>query len=334
MSALPKAIQQQAELAEQIERQLAQGQAVEGTPVSADPGIPPSVPVTPAPAVAEAAQPVEAKPDAQPKAEPDNVWQRRYESLQGKYNAEVPQLHSQLRAQGEQLQTLSQQLQEVKNAKPAEPEKPLVSKEDETAFGADLIDLIRRVSSAEIARASKDVTGKLEGKLQEITAKVGTVSQVQAMSAEQQFWTDLTKEVPDWQEINTNQDFLNWLASINPMAGVQYQQLLANAQQRLNVKQVAAIFDAWKNEQGITPASKPAPTQADQNRRELESLAAPTASRSTQPATDAQGDKRVWTGEEYAAAYDPRATKSKPVAEVEALRRAADQAVAEGRVRW
>jgi hypothetical protein len=329
--ALPKAIQQQAELAEQLDAQIAAQTGQPPEQVSADAQAP--VATTEAQAPAAPAQPaVEANPDAQPSGD-EGKWERRYRSLQGKYDSEVPQLHSQLRAQGEQLQVVLQELQALRATKPVEPEKPLVSKEDETAFGADLIDLIRRVSAAQFEQLAARVMGKYEQQLQQMTDRVGTMAQVQNKTAEQRFWEDIAKDVPDWKDINSDPDFLEWLATIHPLVGAQYQAILANAQQQLNAQQVVAVFNEWKKLSGAQQTTT-ASDQADQTRRELESLAAPATSRATQPAAAPQSDKRIWTGAEYAAAYDPRAAKSKPIAEVEALRKAADLAVAEGRVRW
>ncbi len=332
--ALPKAVQQQAELAEQFDQQIAAAQAQAPAESAAAPAETPAAAATEVQTPSAPTQPaVEVKPDAQSKGD-DGVWERRYRSLQGKYDSEVPSLHSQLRAQAEQLQSMAQRLQAMETAKPTEPETPLVSKDDETAFGADLIDLIRRVSTAQFQQLAATVTGKLEEKLKEIDTRVGNVSQVQAKSEEQKFWDAIDKGVPDWREINENQDFLTWLSAVDPLVGARYQDILVNAQQNLNAKQVIAVFEAWKKHAGVTPAAATQPTQADQTRQELESLAAPTSSRSTQPAAQPKTDSRIWTGAEYAQAYDPRLAKSKSVAEVEALRKAADLAVTENRVRW
>ncbi len=343
MAELPQPIQREAERAAAIEAQL-MGQGQPTPPVSADPGIPPAAAGQTPAAVQPDQPPVPAEPKqvSQPQGESAEVWQRRYQSLKGKYDAEVPQLHSQLRAQGEQLQALSSKLQELeKGTTKTDPETPVVTKEDETAFGADLIDLIRRISTGEVQRAGRDILSRIETKLAEIDGKVGTVSQTQAVTAEQQFWSDLTRAVPDWQPINDDPAFHEWLKGVNPLAGATYQQLLTFAQQRLSVPQVKAIFDAFKQATGMAPQgnaepapSAQAPSQADQTRQELESLAAPSTSRGASTPASGAEDKRIWSGKEYAAAYDPRLARSKSEQEVAALRAAADKAVAEGRVRW
>lgn len=334
--ALPKAIQRQAEMAQQIDAQIAQEA---GTPATSQAPVPvsddPSMQLQAAPEAQQAAPapaPTESKPDAAPRVEQDDVWKRRYDSLRGKYDAEVPQLHSQLRAQGEQLQAIAQQLQEVKAKTPTEQEKPLVTTEDETAFGPDLVDLIRRVSRTEFAAGIEKLMPVLTSKIDTVEKSVSTVSARQQADAEGKFWARLNKLVPDWQEMNVDQQFLSWLASINPVVNVPYQSILVAAQQALNADQVAAVFDEFKRIHGGKKPTPPTTDQASQTDQELESLVSPSTSRSNTPAP--QGDKRIWSGKDYAAAYDPRLRNTKSKEEIAKLQAAADLAVAEGRIQW
>ena len=288
---------------------------------------------------------VESKSDAPANGESADVWKNRYASLQGKYNAEVPQLHSQLRAQAEQLQTVLAQVQELRNAKPTEPAKPLVTTEDETAFGPDLVDLIRRGARAEVQSAVSELLPQLDARIAEISRQLGTVTERQVSTAEQQFWTDFAKLVPDWQQLNADQRFLDWLQTADPILNVPYQAALNKAQADLNPRQAAAIFNAFKLAHGIATTQQSAPqqaapgntetAQADPIREELESLVSPvTHSAKAVPAAQAAATKRIWTGQEYAQAYDPRLRHSRTPEELKNLQAEADLAVAENRVRW
>lgn len=120
---LPKAIREEAERAEQIERELAamvndqitdavtQTQPIEVPPI--DDKAVQSTEETPP----EETPPEETPPQEDPNSE---TWQSRYNALQGKYNAEVPRLHQQVR----ELTQYAQQLEARANAAPSDHIEP------------------------------------------------------------------------------------------------------------------------------------------------------------------------------------------------------------------
>ncbi len=143
--ALPKQVEAQLRELEQIEKQIAESQ----NPAPADPepqskDNPPAEPSTPEPP-AQQQVPVESKPEPTEPAIAEETWQSRYIALKGKYDAEVPRLHADVR----ELKAQVDALRKASETKPVETKKPtvaekLVTDADVEAFGSDLIEVQRK----------------------------------------------------------------------------------------------------------------------------------------------------------------------------------------------
>jgi hypothetical protein len=140
--ALPAAIERQEAEAEAIRR--AAYDVVEEAPTSApvvetpappQPPVPqPAPPAQPAPAQwPQQAAPVQAVPQPPVGTEDAAYWKQRFDTLAGKFDAEVPRLHQQLREQHERMQELSAQL-EQRTAPPA-ADSPAMAQQVEQVQG-------------------------------------------------------------------------------------------------------------------------------------------------------------------------------------------------------
>jgi len=56
----------------------------------------------------------------------------------------------------------------------------------------------------------------------------------------------LDKAVPDWETINKDPAFLKWLGEMDPLTGIQRQELLNQAHKALDAPRVANFFNSWK----------------------------------------------------------------------------------------
>lgn len=250
--------------------------------------------------VAPAAEPPPAEPAPEPPAPPPAAeppaedWKQKYLTLQGKYNAEVPVLR-------EQVRTLEQQITELKRPPTAPPApKPqadpvkLVTDKDADAFGADLIDLIRRAAREESAEEKARLQAEIEelrAKLPTLETKVDSVATAQTENSRDRYYAGLSGKVADYLEINASQAFLDWLAVTDPFTGAVRNDLLQDAFAKFDVTRTAAIFDAFKATQ--TP---PPPTPPPEPKNELEAQVSPGTSKS-QTTTPVEG-KKIWTSTE------------------------------------
>lgn len=318
---LPKAIQAELEAAEAIEKQLAaEAAAPEG---NTDPA--PAEPAQPsAPESAKVTEPTPQSTDGE-----EESWKRRFETLTGKYNAEVPRLHQQLKDQRSEFEQLRQELEAMK-VKPTEPEAPkeqLVTSNDEETFGSDLIDVMRRVTREGLDALSNRLA-KLEQRLDAVAELPKQMEQVvkhQVQTEEQRFWAAVEALVPDWTQVDTDPRWVEWLGLTPDYALVTYRELAQDAIRAGHPDKVANLVNAWKASVGITTE----PSKSD-TKQELARQVAP--SKSNASATPAA--KKIWTGAEYERAYDPRLSAEMPESEIEALQAEAELAYQEGRIQW
>lgn len=318
--ALPKAIQAELDAAAAIEQQLAQ------------PAVAPVTENTPAEPVAETPPEPTQKPVPTPVAtqESDDTWRSRYEVLEGKYRAEVPQLHQHNRELGNLLTSMQGEIEKLKN--PPTPEKardPLVTPKDETDFGADLIDLVRRVSSDEaqalLARLSK--IEQAVAYLAQLPEQVNGVAKRQQMTDEERFWSAVNAVIPDWKSVDADPRWIAFLQTKPPFALQTFRELAVAAIQAHDHKPIVEMVKTWKTQEGIAESE----ARSNQTAQELNRQVAPNSKSATaaKPVTE-----RIWSGEEYAAAYDVRLSNSKSEVEIEQLQSEAERALAEGRVRF
>lgn len=204
-------------------------------------------------------------------------WEQRYRSLDGMIQArdrQIDQLHQLLA--GMQANPATRQDTEQPQA------KHLVKKEDEEAFGADLIDLARRISKEE----SGAYIEALEGKLAALEERLSGVAQTTAVSVHERFETRLTEAAPSWKKHDDNPAFIEWL-----QASPTRHKLFAEAVRAQEVGDVAYFFNEFDKQQA------PAPTAIDPR---LERQIAPGKSKSVATQAKNPADKKQWTRTEIA----------------------------------
>lgn len=256
--ALPRSIQAQVAQADAI--LAAQQQAAQPTADLAALATEPAeeLPAAPEPPAAPAAEPAAPPPQA---PEPEAKWEHRYKSLQGRYNADVPALQKQVNALTEKLTEALAKVNEVANKpEPKTAEKPVADPKDVDAFGADLVDMVQRVAELRFgsaARQIEEMAADFSRRLTQLEQALQGTSQTVAVTAEQTFFDRLTKLVPNWEEVNADHAFLEWLGEEDPLIGGPRQVALNAAQQSLNVERAAAVFKAFLNLQPQAPKTDP-----------------------------------------------------------------------------
>lgn len=250
----------------------------------------------------EAAQPeVEAQPDegvvatAATDDQPDTgataelrelaaKWEQRYRSLDGMIQArdrQIEQLHQLLAAMQ------SAKVEPAKADEPKAPAKSAISKEDEEAFGADLIDLARRVARSETG----ELVDTLRAEIAQLKDALSGVQRTTAVSTQERFEAQLTQLSPDWQKFDADPKFIGWLQE-SPSR----QRVFEEAAKDMDAKGVAFFFSEFAKANGI---GQPKPKQDAR----LEKQVAPGKPRSVPTAAkDATGDKQ-WTRTEIAQFY-------------------------------
>lgn len=269
--------------------------------------------------------------------ENDATYAQRWRSLQGVYNATKRQMDEAQQRIVNLEQLLSQMQSEQMDSSIPKAAKHVTDK-DKTEYGEDMVEFARRVSREEVAplaQAVKMLMSKID-QLQGVVPVVQNVAAAQAKSAHDMFYEALTKRVPDWQTVNENQKFHDWLLSDDPLSGLQRQTLLTDAHNNLDLARVVNIFEMGKQALGLKPAEvqvAAATAAKAATASKLEKQIAPgRASAGTAPPQ--QAEKKMWTRADITKFYsDKMAGRFKGRdAEAQALERDIFVAQREGRV--
>lgn len=284
---LPKQVQQQLEEVERLEA-MAQGQDPDASPES--PQDPP--PAEPAPAE-ETAPPAQPAAETPPEAPQDDKWEQRYRSLQGTFRADQERSRAEIAALTRQVETLTAQLAD--REQPArKPGKTLVTDKDVEDFGPELLDVIRR--QAEVVAEERLVEVNAENA--RLREQLMSVTDRQGLSDRQVFFGQLASLVPDYEDVNLDQGFIDWLAETDPLSGLPRQAYLNDAFEKMDARRTATLFNSYK--QSVAPPEIPTP--APPARNGLERHVAPTTARSTTVVPPA-AQTRIWTTAEVDRFY-------------------------------
>jgi hypothetical protein len=267
---------QQAQAAEQPVTQQGNPQAPTDAPLTAD------APKTPA-----------SEPKPAPQADDEETWERRYKSLHGRYNKQettIKQMGEEIRSLQQVISTLSvgPAAESAPGASPkteAPIEDPLTPDEI-NEYGEDLLRVVAKKARAEVEpllRSRDEEIARLKRQLEGVNGFVQG-------SAKERLQAQLDERLPQWRELNTNQDFLNWLALPDPYSGGIRHDMLKAAYSQGNANRVLAFFNGFLAEEAVV-----APAKGEQNQQgqvvpkvPLSSLAAPgrakAAASDTRPA--------------------------------------------------
>ena len=268
--ALPEQIRKQTEAVQELYAQLnGDGTNGEGQNSAADGGTPPTESEATRTPTADAAADTNSATQSSSvehtsddgKGSEENLTQK-YRTLQGMYNAEVPRLHSQnkelsgrLQQMEQLLATISAQQSSARNMAQTQVD-PLVTDKDVEEYGESLEQLQTNV-----------------------VPQVQNLAHRQAMTTEQQFWSALAGQVPNWKDINEDPEFQSWLLEFDPMSGISRQTILEDAQRSLDVGRVGSFFKSWLEITGQANVAQN--TRRNVSASELERQVAPGKGRST-----------------------------------------------------
>ena len=288
--ALPEQIRKQTEAVQELYKQLNADDNTGAAPAAADGTVTPEEPADNTPTadenpVSDTAAPAPAN---EQKAGADNVPEetivQKYKTLQGMYNAEVPRLHHQNKDLQQRLQNMEQLLASLSAAQPSTPtdtaETRFVTDKDVEEYGESL-DVMRKVTREELANVAQriaSIENAIRQMQSQIVPQVQAVAQRQQVTAEQQFWADLSAGVPNFKQVNDNPDFQTWLLDSDPLTGITRQTYLEDAQRALDARRVVSIFRTWLESTGQAAVAH---STGHPKSSELEKQVSPGRSRST-----------------------------------------------------
>jgi len=241
-------------------------------------------------------------------------WEQRYRSLDGMLQSRDRQIND--------LHQLIANMQAAGTPKKEEAaKKPLVTQEDEEAYGADLIDVTRRVSRDELSNYARN----LEAQLAELQQQVSGVAQVSAETMQERFHARLTRAAPNWESVDTDPAFIQWLRA----SPTRYRVFEESAKSQ-DVVGVAQFFNDYTAMISAQVPTQAAPTRSSVDPR-LARQVSPGKTR-TAPPSQSDGEKRMWTQSGVREFFQNKIAKKYPKDEEARLEREAFAAMKEGRV--
>jgi hypothetical protein len=219
----------------------------------ADPPAPdPNAPAEP-PAAAPPQEPPAAPPTPPtPPQPPAENWEERYNTLQGKYNAEVPRLAREI---AELKQALAQQIQTQATKPTATPptapvdDVPPELKEKLATFAEDYPDV------AEGLKAMLQIeTTKIR---REAAQEIEKVRAEASVGVQNSMYTELERRVPDWKVIRDDPEFASWLQNTDPFSGRSLSELAQVALQEMDINRIVAFYDGFKQTKQLASSSPP-----------------------------------------------------------------------------
>lgn len=293
----PAQLEQQIAHVKQLQEELANPPA----PAANNPAPEPVEPTTPQEPVAPA--PVIQEPATIAKDEFDKLEQR-YRTLQGMHKADTSQLRAELNLALTSIEDLKAQLSAQKQ--PATPTASKYVTDDDIEEYGDTLDMVRRAAREEAEAVAFQREQALNERIKQLELEAGyvrtsVVPVVENMTITQQeqirndFWKAIDTQVPDWETINANPAFIDWLQTEDEVTGITPQYFLTQAQVAYDAPRVIKFFNEWKRKAAGGPT--PAPTNIQDP---LQQFVAPGASRSTAPV---EQKKKTWTRDEISQFY-------------------------------
>ena len=285
------------------------------------------------PAQAESGVTAESNPSSSTQTEDEQSWEHRYKSMKGRFDRS----QDQLRHMSEQIASLQNVIATMQaTTAPASKEaeeaiERLITPEEENDYGPEFLKVVGKKAKEELL----PVINKYEAKIAELEARLQGVNGYVAQDARQRMLDTLTDKIPNWRDINKDENFLNWLQLPDLYSGAIRHELLKAAYERNDAPRVAAFFTGFLAEEAaVAPAMEETGRSEPPAKMSLEKLAAPGRAKSA-AATSAPAEKPIFTRAQIAKFYaDAAAGKFKGRdAERDRLEAQIFSAEREGRIR-
>jgi len=255
-------------------------------------------------------EPEEVLETEDPEPDPDEEsYRKRYETLQGKYNAEVPRLHQEIREFKEKVFKQFGDLQAEKETPKEEPtpdEYETVYAELSEEFDEDILRAMDRLTEAKFKRFQGQQLAPIQERLETSETEKFEVAQSNFMDEIDQGMAEGWEG--DWRDLWSGKDpeFLKFLDTKHPSGMFTYREVANLANQRWDSERIVMVFNEYLNQSGqVQAAADPDPEPNEEQKTEKKkdpSEEARIQPRRKQPATpEPEGDEPIiWTKESMA----------------------------------
>ena len=253
-------------------------------------------PAVPAPATP--AEPIVPPAIVPPAQDSPSEWESKYKVLQGKYNAEIPELRTAIGNLQNLVSHQSSLMEQMKGAitAPAAPAVPAVpaedfpvkplNTEDFNGYGEDIVFMAKGFNQLiEVNKRQADMINSLSTGTPGAPVDNSRLERVESFvqeTAQDTYRREMDSRVPRWGEVIYSDDFTSWLPTVDPVSGYRFQAMFDYAQKNFRYEQAQSILQRYANERGIdisTAGVAPGqPAIVDNTRQTLSDLAMPAPS--------------------------------------------------------
>ena len=171
------------------------------------------------------------------KAERDKAV-RAYESLKGKYNAELPALQAENRNLREQLDRANTSQQQGNTEIPATADLGEDEAELREMYGDQMVNTLRKIKADAVAAAKAELEPRLK--------QLDEFERENLQRSMQGVYDAIAKEHSDWEQVNELATFHKFLAEVDPNTGETRQTAIDRAQRRLDPNPIIRQISAFK----------------------------------------------------------------------------------------
>lgn len=249
----------------------------------------------PMPSASSDLEPTPATPapgDPPTDAPPKDDWEQRYKVLKGKYDAEVPRLHSEVASVRELVTLLTKQMQQ----QPQVPQTPeadpfAISDKEREEYEPAFLSFVERL-------VRKVATEIVDVKLNEVKPTIQNIAESHNKTTFDLFRERLDTLAPQWGKTNHNPEFLEWLNQEDELSGIPRKEMFNTYVSQQDAKAVARYFNAFAKEQMPVTPNTTKSNVAD----ELQRMASPSTR--TGAGAPKGGDKRMYTAADITRLYN------------------------------
>lgn len=251
-------------------------------------------PPEPTPPVTEPSNPPPAPP-------PETEWKRRYDAMKGRFDKSEAAART-LGGQVDHLQRVmaSMQAPTPAPAPAARADVRFVDDKLRTEYGEEFLDVVGKRTQEVVAPELEAVRAELAT----VKQALGSVTNKVVVNDQEKFYREMGESLSNWDEINHDPEFKDWLNLTDPYSGAIRLKLLQNAFAQSNAPRVLAFFKGFIAEQAATRPANERSSQPGANTPptvDLATLAAP--GRARQAAANAPPEKPTITRASIAEFY-------------------------------
>lgn len=176
----------------------------------------------------------------------DKDWEARFKGLQTTYNREVPKLRGELETAYGSIETLQEQIDELKKAitksEPVEVSTALeLTAEEEEQYGPGWVAMMQKIAQGSNSDLAKQVVD-LQQELANVKVGQKQIVEHAVVSNEEKFFSTLDAQIPNWGEINNSLKFHEFLKEEVAYTGKTRKFYLDKARSELDSGKIIRIF--------------------------------------------------------------------------------------------